>query len=99
MPRGGSAPAAPQLGGGRPAGRQVGAHGQALHPACRGGGERHPGLHTGEGRKVNRFCTVLENGSADLETFVAPGRKPYKKQRRGRGGTGRRKGLKIRRAL
>src|SRR5882724_4132899 len=29
------------------------------------------------------------------KTFVAPLRKPYKKQRRGRGGTGRRKGLKI----
>jgi hypothetical protein len=61
-----------QLGGGRPAGRQVGAHGQALYPARRGGGERHPGLHAGEGRKVNRFCTVLENGSADLENIRCP---------------------------
>src|SRR6267154_1772345 len=64
-----------QLGGGGPAGRQVGAHGQALHPARRGGGERHPGLHSGEGRKVNRFCTVLENGSADLENIRCPGAK------------------------
>ena len=62
-------------GGGRPAGRQVEAHGQALHPACRGGGERHPSLQSGEGRKVNRFCTILENGSAGLENIRCPGAK------------------------
>ena len=60
MPRGGSAPAAPttrvvaDLQGDKS--ERMG----ALHPACRGGGEHHPGLHTGDARKVNRFCTVLE---------------------------------------
>jgi hypothetical protein len=33
------------------------------------------GPSLGEGRKVNRFCTVLETGSADLENIRCPGAK------------------------
>jgi hypothetical protein len=42
------------------------------HYTRHGGGERHPGLQSGEGRKVNRFCIVLENGNAGLENIRCP---------------------------
>jgi hypothetical protein len=49
--------------------------------------------------KRTGFAPFWKTATLPWKTFVAPGQKPYKKQRRGRGGTGRRKGLKIRRAL